>query len=160
MVQKAWCFDGWERREGEEKRKRKRKRKEKGVKDRPQCHKYSGLGSPAQLLEALAATEDGQALQSAHALPALHHVVPAELPTVTLFLSICIYYSRARSLPYLKLCLEDGVFMCCAREAVLQGTSSQCLMYTQTYPHLSAAFPQGTGMVFLSIIKKNRDARR
>lgn len=134
------------------------KKKGKGAKDRPQCASVA-WAPPAQLLEALAATEDGQALESARALPAPHHVVPAELPTAKLFLNIYMLFSLFHSwpLPYPKLCLEDGVFMCCTREAVLQ---SQHLMYTRTYPHLSATFPHGAGMVFLSIMKKGRGARR
>lgn len=57
----------------------------------PQCAtNVLAWAPPTQLLEPLTATEDGQALESAGALPAPHHAVPAELPTAQLFLNIYI----------------------------------------------------------------------
>lgn len=153
---------GKRKREGEREKEGEEEEEKEGSKG-PQCAtNVLAWAPPAQLLEPLAATEDGQALESAGVLPAPHHAVPAELPTAQLFLNIYILLSffHLWPLPCLKLSLEDGVFMCCAREAVLQGTASQRLMDTRTYPHLSAAFPHGTGMIFLSIIKKGQAVRR
>lgn len=97
---------GRRERKGKRKRKGKGKRKEKGVKDRPQCATNVRVWAPpAQLLEPLAATEGGQALESARALPALLHVVPAELPTAELFLNIYIILI----LPYMVPAVSKAV---------------------------------------------------